>query len=945
MPSNRPKYSLKLFLLLSVLIALLDITFVGIAFYQARTNLISNFEKEALNQHATFRNSFKETTNNMLQIATFVANDPRIQQAFLKGKLAVDSEGGGAGKQQASLARDNLLAIVASSWAEMTKQFKVRQLHFHLGPGSTSFLRVHKPQRFGDNMDDVRYTIVDANKLLQATSGFETGRVYSGIRGVQPVFAMAPDNENKIHVGAVESGISYHDLIHNLAQTFDINIAVLLSMEHIQANVWPDFLTKRFKRSPPFGDLVIEETTSEEFKNILDNSQIQVNFSTDKVRCISWNNHSYTLSEMPLRDYRGTLDPSLNDAGKILFWKDVTDIHNAFFNNVKTNLLYALTGFILIEILLYLGLRKTTNRLNHIITQQTRQLSNNNQQLLKEIALKEAKELEFKKFSLAVEQNPTVIVITDKAGIIEYVNHKFVELTGYTDEEAVGQSTKLLSSGQTPRSTYEHMWKRLLSGKEWRGEFHNRKKNGAYYWAQEYIAPIFDESKNITHFVAIQEDITEHRRITNEINYQLSHDLLTGLINRREFENRLERIIKLARQKHTEHVFCFLDLDQFKIVNDTSGHPAGDELLRQIASLTRENIRQRDTLARFGGDEFGILMESCSLKQAKHIAEKIRNMIEHFVFVWEESSFSVGVSIGVVSINQQTKDITEAFKQADAACYAAKEAGKNRVWVYQENDQVLSSRKNELGWANETMLAIKENRLALFAQVIIPTDQESNKQLRYEILVRQFTTDGKPISPAQFLPALERYNLAAHLDQWVISTCFAFLHKHADEISDIEYFAINLSGQSLCDKKTHDLIIQLLDTRIVPAEKIVFEITETVAIANITDATKFISSLKQHGCRFALDDFGSGMSSFAYLKKLPVDFLKIDGLFVKDIVDDPVDYAMVKSINEVGHIMGLGTVAEFVENDEILQKLKAINVDYAQGYGIGKPQPLADFFN
>jgi cell division protein FtsL len=253
--------STKLFLLLSLLIAMCDVAFVGIAYRQSQNALVTALEQEAKNQHASFRNSFKETVNNMLQIATFVANDQRIQQAFLKGKVAVESEGGGKGQKQAQIARDDLLTIVAPSWAEMTKQFKARQLHFYLGPGSTSFLRVHKLSKFGDNMDNVRYTIVDANNTLSATSGFETGRIYSGIRGVQPVFALSPDSNKKIHVGAVESGISYHDLLQNLSQTFDVNIAVLLTMEHIKANVWPDFLNKRFKKSPPFGDLVVEETS------------------------------------------------------------------------------------------------------------------------------------------------------------------------------------------------------------------------------------------------------------------------------------------------------------------------------------------------------------------------------------------------------------------------------------------------------------------------------------------------------------------------------------------------------------------------------------------------------------------------------------------------------------------------------------------------------------
>lgn len=938
MPTPFQKNSPKLFLILSLVIALLDLSFIGITFFQSRNALVLNFERDAKNQQATFKALIKETKNNMLQIATFVAHDPRIQQAFLQGKHAVELEGGGSGKQQASIARANLLNIVDSSWEEITKRFKARQLHFHLGPGSTSFLRVHAPQKFGDNMDNVRYTIVDANHYKKETSGFETGRVYSGIRGVLPVFAIDPKTNKKIHVGAVESGISYYDTIHNLAQRLDINIAVLLTMDHIKANVWPDFLEKRLQRSPPFGNYVVEETTSTDYRNIIDRSLIQDEFSSSIVQCIYLNGHYFAASEIPLRDYRGNLNPSLNDAGKIVFWKDVSDAHNTFFNNVINNLIYAAIGFVLIEILLYFGLSKTTKKLNSIIGIQTAQLKT-------EIALKDAKELTLRKLSLAVEQNPSVILITDKSGIIEYVNLKFFELTGYSREEVIDKSPNLLSSGETPTATYKELWKTLLAGKEWRGEFHNRKKNGDTYWANEYIAPIFDDAGNITHFVGLQEDITEHRKISKEINYQASHDLLTGLINRREFEKRLQRIIEYSHQhKDSEHIFCFFDLDKFKIVNDTSGHPTGDELLRQLSTLTKENIRQRDTLARFGGDEFGILMESCSLQKAEYIAEKIRSLIEHFVFIWEDKSFSVGVSMGIVSISHKTKGITEAFKQADAACYTAKEAGRNRVCVYQKDDLTLSTRKNELDWANESIEAIQNNRMALFAQVITPISNKENNKLAYEILVRQFSAEGNPIYPNQFLPALERYNLTEKLDHWVINSSFSFLQSHADRIDDIDYFSINLSAQSLSNKKIHDLIIWFFDLQLFPPSKIVFEITETVAIANLTGATNFINSLKQYGCRFALDDFANSMSSFAYLKKLAVNYLKIDGLFVQNIVDDPIDYAMVKSINEIAHLMGLETIAEFVENDDILQKLKDINVDYAQGYGMERPQALKELF-
>ncbi|NOQ17599.1 MAG: PAS domain S-box protein [Methyloprofundus sp.] len=560
MTKKHPPQSFKLFLLLSMLIAVLDITFVAITYYQSQNALIASFEKDAKTQHATFRNSFKETVNNMLQIATFVANDPRIQQAFLQGKLAVAAEGGGEGGEQAGRARNELLTIVAPSWAEMTKQFHARQLHFHLGPGSTSFLRVHKPSKFGDNMDNVRYTIVDANKTLHTTSGFETGRVYSGIRGVQPVFAISPETHKKVHVGAVESGISYHDLLQNFAQTFDVNVAVLLTMEHIKANVWPDFLDKRFKRSPPFGDLVIEEASSLDFKALLGSAAvIRENFSSEQIKTVFWGQRYFVLSEIPLRDYRGTIDRTLDNAGKIIFWKDITPVYMAFITDFKNNLVYALTAFILVEILLFLGLRKTTTKLNNIIAERTEELS---------------------KLSLVVEQSPTVIVITDKEGIIEYVNHKFVQLTGYSAKEAVGQTSLLLITSKKERIAYDNIREILLTGNEWQGEIKNSKKNGEEYWAQQYSAPILGAVGEITHFVTIQEDITESKSLEKTLQQS---EARYGNI----FENSLTEI------------FVF-DADSYKFIKVNRGACQNiGYSAAELAELTPLDIKPELTLKQF----------------------------------------------------------------------------------------------------------------------------------------------------------------------------------------------------------------------------------------------------------------------------------------------------------------------------------------------------------
>ncbi|BCG65677.1 MAG: two-component system, chemotaxis family, CheB/CheR fusion protein [Methyloprofundus sp.] len=556
-----------------------------------------------------------------------------------------------------------------------------------------------------------------------------------------------------------------------------------------------------------------------------------------------------------------------------------------------------------------------------------------------EIERKTAQE-QLKKLSLAVEHSPSAVIITDVDSVIEYVNPKFTETTGYAANEILGAKPSLFKSDECATEIYTDLWDTLLAGNEWRGELHNRKKNGDLYWAREFIAPITNDTGDITHFVAIQEDVTEAKLINEEMTHRATHDMLTGLINRAEFEYRLHRIIKTAQQDPTvNHALCFLDLDQFKVVNDTSGHVAGDELLRQLGALLSKQVRQRDTLARIGGDEFAILMEHCGLEQAGRATETIRKLIEDFQFNWEDRSYRIGVSIGLTLINHTIKDASEALKHADLACYAAKDMGRNRVHTYHPNDAQLAKQEGELHWAARITEALENNMFRLYVQAIEPiTKPDSN--LSYEILLRLQENNGDIIPPGGFLPAIERYNLAHKVDLWVVAHTFEWIMQNTEYLHKIQHFAINLSGQSLGDEVLLAYIIATFKEHNTLAAKITFEITETAAISNLRAATSFIKVLKKHGCQFALDDFGSGLSSFAYLKNLPVDYLKIDGMFVKDILDDPIDHAMVRSINEIGHVMQIKTIAEFVENTAIKQQLEHLGVDFVQGYGIGKPFPI-----
>jgi diguanylate cyclase (GGDEF)-like protein/PAS domain S-box-containing protein len=565
---------------------------------------------------------------------------------------------------------------------------------------------------------------------------------------------------------------------------------------------------------------------------------------------------------------------------------------------------------------------------------------------VEDISEQKENEAEINKLLLSIEHSPNVVMITNNDAVLEYVNPKFTEVTGYTSEEVLGKKPSILAAEENSSSIYRQLWDTISIGKEWRGEFLNRKKNGDIYWASQIIFPIKNKNNEITHYVSLHEDITEARKITEQLSYQASHDMLTGLINRSEFEKRLERVINTAKNEESENVLCFLDLDQFKLINDACGHMAGDEFLHRLGDVLKNTTRHRDVIARLGGDEFAVLMEHCPLEQGIKIAEQIRTEIEEFQFLWEKKYFSVGVSIGLTVINNESQNLIELLKQADTACYTAKDMGRNRIHVYRENDLALATRKGEMNWAQKLNDALTEDQFMLYAQEIVPVSSSADKIKSYEILLRLDNPDGEPISPTEFIVAADRYNLNVKIDRWVIANFMSWLIKNQDYFKiNSTQFSINLSGASINDKEIKTLIIEYLDSSFFDPQKITFEITETAAIANFVKANEFMSDLSRYGCKFSLDDFGSGLSSFAYLKNLPTDTLKIDGMFVKDIDHNKNDYAMVRIINEIGHTMGMKTVAEFVENEAIMKKLKEIGVNYAQGYWTGKVLPIDSIIN
>jgi len=540
------------------------------------------------------------------------------------------------------------------------------------------------------------------------------------------------------------------------------------------------------------------------------------------------------------------------------------------------------------------------------------------------------------------------VITTDADGNIDYLNPVAEKMTGWTDSNAKGlpllEVFCLVDGNGNPIK--DNLLDKVLNETSLVSSTHhylyNKKENESY--ALEHTAgPMRDYRDRIIGSALVFRNVTDIRDMALQMSFQATHDALTGLINRTEFEKRLELALTGARQKKKVHVLCYMDLDQFKVVNDTCGHVAGDELLKQLVTILSTRLRSTDTLARLGGDEFGLLFLDCTIEQAMDIAESMREKINDFRFSWEDKSFVVGASFGLVAITPESGTITDLLSAADSACYVAKDLGRDRIHIYQQDDKELAQRQGEMQWLPRIREALENNRFSCYCQRILPLGQAGKGSERYEILVRMKDEEGGIVPPMAFIPAAERYHLMPNIDRWVIQSVFSFLHKYQKNNSDVpQSWAINLSGQSICDDDFLNFIVaQIKDSGIDPSI-ICFEVTETAAVKNLSRATEFITILKKLGCRFSLDDFGSGLSSFTYLKNLPVDYLKIDGSFVKDMLEDEIDFAMVKSINQIGHTMGLQTIAEFVENEDALEKLRLIRVDYGQGYGIHVPQPLDD---
>ena len=548
-------------------------------------------------------------------------------------------------------------------------------------------------------------------------------------------------------------------------------------------------------------------------------------------------------------------------------------------------------------------------------------------------------------FRALYDDNPSIFLTVDEQGTLTSVNRFGAQYLGYDQDKVIGMplSTLFPERGLASPDRYleaclqelgtVHRWDTQLAHRDHRDPIWVRAS------ARGIMAP---GGQSVVLMVC--EDVTEARDLANQLSYEETHDRLTALINRHEFERQMQRLLReqSGSTNHPGYALCFAGLDHFKLINETMGHAAGDQLLHQLAARLVSALDRSVRVGRLGGDVFGIMSECNTRHDADRLGDAVLKTINDFRFDWSGQGTAITASIGIVQFGNDGKTVSEILQEAELACHLAKDKGGDRTHICLEGDTIVTERHSLMEWAVRVKQALEQDRFVLYAQNIVPLAATADQGIHFEILVRMIDDDGTLVPPGDFLPAVEQYNLSGRLDRWVIDATLKWLTDNREHLDNLSQCAINLSGLSVGDSETLDFLLEELSKGTVPPEKICFEVTETAAIANLAAAKHFIGELRKLGCHFALDDFGSGLSSFAYLKNLPVDILKIDGVFIKNIVDDQTDYAMVKSINEIAHVMHMKTIAEFVENQAIVERLCDIGVDYAQGYHLGKPAPLED---
>ena len=551
--------------------------------------------------------------------------------------------------------------------------------------------------------------------------------------------------------------------------------------------------------------------------------------------------------------------------------------------------------------------------------------------------------LEYERLKVTMDSIGDAVITTDENGIILYQNPIAEKLTGWYVDEAKGMPLHRVFNIVNEKShmPVENPVEVCIKENRIVGLAHHTlliNQNGSQYGIEDSAAPIRDASGKTIGAVLVFHDVTTQRKMANEMSYRATHDSLTGLLNRVEFEYILAELLKNVREPILEHALLYIDLDQFKIINDTCGHGAGDEVLKQVATVMAGCIRNTDILARMGGDEFAIILERCDAESAVRIAELIRSSIDEYRYQHINRRFHIGASIGLILIDRPWPSVNSLIQAADSACYTAKEGGRNRVQMHFEADGAFVTRRQEMHQVAQIEKALEDNNFLLYCQRILPLNNQNT--IHGEVLLRMQDDLGGLIPPGEFLPAAEHFHLITRIDRWVVTEVITWLKTHQDEIRHIENISINLSGQSISDRDFHIFVIDMIKKISPDCNKICFEITETAAITNFHEASKFIELMKQLGIKFSLDDFGSGVSSFGYLKTLSVDYLKIDGQFIRGILEDSIDQATVRCILEIAKATGKQTIAECVETESAENMLKEMGVDFIQGYLRHKPAPI-----
>jgi diguanylate cyclase (GGDEF)-like protein/PAS domain S-box-containing protein len=533
----------------------------------------------------------------------------------------------------------------------------------------------------------------------------------------------------------------------------------------------------------------------------------------------------------------------------------------------------------------------------------------------------------------ALESISDAIVTTDESGIIEYMNSAAATLTGTSADFAVGKSLAEvveLVDDEDPTARGSSTRRAVLLS----------HRSGAESAVEVSTAPIRSAELDVTGTVLLLRDVTEQRGITRQMSYQATHDALTGLINRGEFERHVTEALDTSHRGDGHHVLCYLDLDRFKIVNDTSGHLAGDSMLREVAKLLRDAVRDSDYVGRLGGDEFGMLLVGCPLEKARQIADDVCRAVGDYRFIWKDKIFNIGVSVGLVEISAESGTMEELLAAADAACYVAKKDGAGRVAVYSARDEARARHTGEIQWLQRLQTALKESRFQLYQQTIVPAFADDGTGPRMEVLVRMTDDFGNEVLPAEFMRAAERHKLMRLLDRWVVQTTFTAVGRGIITLAERHSIALNISGQTLGDPQFLEFVVECLDrTGALPAQ-ICFEISEAAVIANLEQARRFVGVLHGMGCQFAIDDFGSGVASFSNLRNLPLDYLKIDGSLTQNLARDSVNQAMVAAMIKLARSLKFKVIAEQVEDDSAAEAVRRMGVDFLQGYAIGRPKPL-----